>query len=80
MIVEHEVIEQIEEDEHGWSLDRVCALIRSHGKDPFDVLDGMWRARLVVFRDSQGDALPDYRCNAVLRAGDEQEQIRVHVA
>lgn len=77
MIVEHEVIEQIELDELGWLLKRVCDLIRSLDKEPFVVLNGMWRAGLIEFVSSNGAVCPDYEVQELLREGGENAEARV---
>ena len=78
MIVEHEVIEQVEEEVRGRRLDWVCTLIRKLGRDdPFVVLRGMWRAGYVTLTDGAGEPLPNSRSAELFR--DETESSPVHV-
>jgi hypothetical protein len=78
VIVEHEVIERIGEENRGRRLDWVCALMRQLGRDDsFVVLRGMWRAGYVTLADEAGQPLPDWRADELFR--DEAESSPVHV-
>jgi hypothetical protein len=78
VIVEHEVIEQIEEEAQGRRLDWVCALIRGLcDKDPLPVLQGMWRAGLVALVDDEGPPLRDWRCTELIRTCSESAAVHV---
>ncbi len=78
MIVEHEVIEQIEESADGRPLDWVCTLIRLLGKAaPLTVLEQMCRAGYITLADPCGDPLPVWRRERVWRDGDESLDVRV---
>lgn len=70
MIVEHEVIEQIEDEPLGRDVAWICELIQSLGRDdPFQVLRGMWQAGYVQFVDREAHALPKWKCAAFFRNG-----------
>lgn len=78
MIVEHELIEQIQDEEHGRSLQWVCDLLRDLGRsDPFLILDRMIGAEYLVLLDGDGRKLPPWRCAEVLRLRDPSASIRV---
>jgi len=78
VIVEHEVIEQVEEEASGRTLDWVCALIRNLGRDdPFVVLGGMWRAGYVMLADDAGQPLPDWRSAELFREKTESSSVNV---
>ena len=78
MIVEHEIIEQIEEEENGrplaWSRDLIRGLGRA---DPLMVLQEMWRAGYVTLVDDTGRVLPPWRCEEVFREQGEWGPVRV---
>lgn len=78
MIIEHEVIEQTEDNPNGRALPWVCDLIRSLGRpDPLIVVQAMVRAGYLTLADSNG-ALPAWRCAELFRLGSASEAIRVH--
>ena len=61
MIVEHEIIEQIEDERNGRSLAWVCGLARQHGKDaPLRTLERMWREGYVVLYDDRGNVIASW--------------------
>ena len=78
MIVEHEIIEQIEDEPNGRALVWVCRLARQHGKDsPLRILEQMWRAGYVALHDDRGNPIASWQCEAIWRAGDESERVNV---
>ncbi len=78
MIVEHELIEQIECDEQGWAMDRVIDLLHSLGKPkPGVVLGAMLRAGYITMLDADGQVLPGWRCDEVLRIGTPSPDIKI---
>lgn len=78
MIVEHEVIEQIEEEEHGRSLSWVCGLVRQLGRsDPMTVLQGMWQQGYLTLADEAGHEMPRWKCAESFRIRDESLAVRV---
>src|SRR5262245_25411509 len=78
MIIEHEIIEQIEEEPNGRPLDWVCALARQHGKKtPLLMLEQIWRAGYVALRDAEGPAIPRWKCEEIFRLGQESERANV---
>ena len=78
MIVEHEVIEQIEENADGQPISWVCNLIRSLGRDdPLVVLQGMLRAgHLTLVRPGEGTC-SEWECSELFRAMKEPLDIYV---
>jgi len=78
MIAEHELIEQMECDELGWSLERVCDFLLSLEKErPFEVLRAMWRASYIELVDAEGARLPEWRCEEVWRLEDKSAAVRI---
>ncbi len=78
MIAEHELIEQIEEDDLGRPIGWVCDLLVALGKDkPFEVLRGMWRGKYIQLVDSDGSRLPAWRCEELLRLDDKTAAVNV---
>jgi hypothetical protein len=78
VIVEHEVIEQIEDEPEGRPLAWLCDLIRRLGRsDPLVVLQGMWRAGHVTLVDDTGRALPQWTCTELFRDQRESGPVRV---
>lgn len=78
MIVEHEVIEQLEEEDLGRPFPWVCDLIRSLGSErPLTVLQGMWRKGHVALVSAEGLVLPRWRCEEILLRGGEGDAVQV---
>jgi hypothetical protein len=78
MIVEHEVIEQIEEELNGWPIERVCQLLCDLGSsDPFVLLRNMWRAGYLVVVDDSGRELQAWQCEQIWRDRDEAKPARL---
>ena len=70
MIVEHEIIEQIEEEPAGWTLSRVCRLISELGRsDAMRVLEQMRAAGHIALLDETGVRLAAWRSEQVWRDG-----------
>ena len=68
MIIEIEVIEQIEDEPVGRSVNWVRDFMKSLGHhDPFVALGGMWRGGYLSFASPDGTPLPKWRCEQVLR-------------
>ena len=78
MIIEHEVIEQAEEEPNGRGLLWICDLIRRLGReDPMVVVQAMVGAGYLTLADATG-ALPGWRCAEIFRVGSASDSIRVH--
>lgn len=78
MIVEHEVIEQIEDEPNGRPFPWICDLVRSLGLgQPFVLLQGMWRAGYVALVDQEGQALADWKCSDFFRARVESPEVQL---
>lgn len=78
MVVEHEVIEQVEEEPSGRPLPWVCDMLRRLGQtEPMNVLLGMWRGGFVTFGDDAGREMPAWACEAIFRVGDESPLVHV---
>ena len=78
MIVEHEVIEQVELQEHGRPLVWVCHLVRKMGRDdPITMLQQMWRAGYLAVVDSSGKQLRTWHCERLWRERDETAEAHV---
>lgn len=72
MIIEHEIIEQIEEEPNGRPLAWVCALARQHGRTtPLLMLEQMWRAGSIALHDDEGQAIARWKCEEIWRLGQE---------
>ena len=68
MIIEHELLEQIEDHDPPRSLEWACSLLSSLGKsDPLAVLQAMQRAGLIELRGSDGSWLAPWQAQSVLR-------------
>ncbi len=79
-VIEHEIIEQIEEEPQGRPLSWSCDYIRRLGRDdPLVVLQGMWRAGYVTLVDETGQVLPRWRCAELFREQRELGPVRVAV-
>ena len=77
MIVEHEVIEQIEEEPNGRSIEWMCSFLRELGStDPLVLLHNMWRAGYLAVDDESGLELKSWQCEPIWR-GSEEVQPRV---
>lgn len=78
MIVEHEVLEQIEEEVIGRALTWVCNLIRGLGRDePMSILKEMWRAGSIALHDDAGQPMPSWVCEEIWRVRDESRAAHV---
>ena len=78
MILEHEIIEQIEEEELGRPLAWVYDLVVHLGRaDPFEVLRGMWRDGYIGFVRRDGSTPPGWKCEQVLRSKDRTADLNV---
>jgi hypothetical protein len=78
LIIEIEIIEQIEDEAFGRSVDWVCDLIRSLGRDdPFVVLQGMWRSGYIDLADGDGESEPQWKSEELLRNQVPTDRIRV---
>ena len=78
MILEHDVIEQIEEDPLGKTFTWVGALIRSLSeKDPFTVLHRMWRAGYIEFVTDDGETIPPWRTAQIFGSKAEHQAVRI---
>ena len=78
MIVEHEIIEQIEEEPNGRSLAWVCDLARRLGKDdPLRVLEAMVEAGLISLTDERGRPLEPWECSEIWRSHEESRAVHV---
>ena len=76
MIVEHEIIEQIEEEPVGRTFAWCLAFAGEQGcSDPMTTLREMWRDGYVVLADADGAVLPDWRAREVWRAGVPREDL-----
>lgn len=74
MIVEHEIIEQIDEDREGRPLGWVCSVARQHGTaHPLRLLEKMWRAGYVALQEPDGTPIAARRCEEIWRLGHESE-------
>ena len=72
MILEHEIIEQVEVEAAGRTLEWVCALARQLGTiDPLTVLQQMWRAGYVSIRDDAGQEFQTWQCEHIWRDRDD---------
>ena len=67
MILEIEILEQIEDEPIGRSVNWLCEFIRSLGdQDPIFVLRGMWRGGYIRFIDVTGVDVPNWKCEELL--------------
>ncbi len=74
MIIEVEIIERIEDEPLGRSVNWVCDMIASLGRDdPFGVLRGMWRGGYIALIDGHGEPSPQWKCEELWR---DREQSR----
>lgn len=67
MIVEHEFLEQISEDD--WPLARCLEFIGRH-KDPWPVLQGLHADGCIALRRGAAAPLPDWQADAIFRTRD----------
>lgn len=77
MILEHEVIEQIDEPT-GRPIRWVCDLLRELGaSDPVALLQAMWRAGYVAVVDDGGEQLQTWQCEQIWRERREPLDLRI---
>jgi hypothetical protein len=78
MIVEHEVIEQLEEEPIGRPIAWVCDLARRLGRsDPMTMLWRMWQAGYLAMADDAGHLLQTWQCDEIWRVRREAFDVRV---
>lgn len=78
MILEHEVIEQIEEQSNGRPIEWVHDHLTDLGaRDPFLVLRGMWRAGYLKLVAEDGRELKPWECEQVWRGQREAHRARL---
>lgn len=76
MIIELEFLEQISEDD--WPLAQSVAFIEEH-KEPWQVLNGLYSDKRIEFKDADGDALPNWKTQQILRNRDLSEIPKIFV-
>ena len=76
MIVEHEILEQIFDDD--WTLSQAVAFMRDLGGDAWQII--LWHAQEENIRllDTAGNALPDWRVREIIRDRDMSSETMVH--
>jgi hypothetical protein len=75
VIIEHEIIEQIEEEPNGRPLAWVCALARQLGRQmPLVMLEKMLRAGYLALHDDGGHQIAPWKCEEIWRSGQEAEE------
>ena len=68
MILEHELIEQIEENPGGRPLAWACDFLRRHGReDPWPLLTALWTNSHLTVHTETGAVMPDWQCRALWR-------------
>ena len=78
MIVEHEIIEQIEEEPVGRPLKWCADLATQLGSpDAIKTISQMWRAGYVALASADGTPLPAWRIEEVWRAGVARSDVAV---
>ena len=78
MILEHEIIEQIEEEPVGRSLEWCVEFATGLGcPEPWTTLRQMWRAGYIALADAEGQILPEWRIEEVWRAGVARSDVAV---
>ena len=78
VIVEHEIIEQIEEEPVGRPLKWCADLATSLGcADAMTTISQMWRAGYIALADLDGTVWPDWRSEEVWRAGVARSDVAV---
>lgn len=75
MIVEHEFIEQILDED--WPLARSVSYFDALGKDGWTVLTELWRDGRVAIVASDGAALPDWRVREIFRTKNANSEVSV---
>lgn len=79
MIVEHEIIEQIENEPHGRSLAWCSRLAgRLGAREPRVTLRAMWRAGYLELREADGFVMQPWQVEQVWRVGELRDDIAVH--
>jgi hypothetical protein len=66
VVIEHEFLEQVAESSFDWSLSRAVEFIAQH-KDPWPVLQALYRDKCVTFHHPGGDPVPHWRADEILR-------------
>lgn len=78
MVPEHELIEQIEDEQAGRPLSWACTLLRSLGRqEPLQLIDGMIRGGYLRIVRSDGAEMPAWAWSEVLRSGVIADDVRV---
>ncbi|HJU74237.1 MAG TPA: hypothetical protein VJ717_10865 [Gemmatimonadaceae bacterium] len=68
MILEHEVIEQIEDEANGRAIEWVRNLLSDLGAgEPFLIIREMWRAGYLTVVDETGREVPRWQCEEMWR-------------
>ena len=77
-MIEHEIIEQIEEEPVGRSLNWCIDFATGLGcPDSIATISQMWRAGYLAMADRHGKSLPDWKIEQVMRAGGEHSDVFV---
>lgn len=77
MIIEHEILEQIFEEE--WRLFRIVHQLDLQGKDLWKILRHHWYNGNIYFKDIEGNPLKTWQIEAILREQDPQCNVVIGV-
>lgn len=77
MIIEHEILEQIFEEE--WRIFRLVHQLDLQGKDLWKILRCHWHDGNIYFKDTEGNILKTWQIEAILREQDPQCDVVIGV-
>ena len=77
MIIEHEFLEQIMEND--WTLGRAIGFLAAHDADPWRVLSAQFGAGYIQFCDLNSSILSDWKVKEIIRQRNPESECSIRI-